>query len=200
MEASAGNKMGTLDGKTKKRWMGLKGGLIFEHLHSFSSTRLILTGLSHRVQLADLVLENRERQVELRQKVCYSSTATSMKDKNSDMWTGRGAALLLRAVACAEQTEGRRVDRGCCVAVVVPEHDSVHHPRVCKIVLARDAMTGHHKSLIQPQVPQIAGCECLLFVERPSVPHQVERQQEAQHADNKESNVDLWDKIRISHA
>lgn len=31
-------------------------GLIFQHLHSFSSTRLILTRLSDRVQLADLVL------------------------------------------------------------------------------------------------------------------------------------------------
>lgn len=45
--------------------------LIFKHLHSFASTCLILTGLSHRVQLADLVLEKKrgeEEQVKLRGK------------------------------------------------------------------------------------------------------------------------------------
>ena len=47
--------------------------LIFKHLHSFASTRLILTGLGHRVQLADLVLEKKrgkEEQVESREKGC----------------------------------------------------------------------------------------------------------------------------------
>lgn len=40
----------------------------------------------------------------------------------------------------------------------------------------------------------------LLSVERPSVADEVERQQEAQHAESKESNIDLEDNTRISHA
>lgn len=39
----------------------------------------------------------------------------------------------------------------------------------------------------------------LLFLERPSVADQVERQQEAQHADTEESNIDLEDNSTISH-
>lgn len=39
----------------------------------------------------------------------------------------------------------------------------------------------------------------LLSVERASVADEVERQQEAQHAESKESNVDLEDDTRISH-
>lgn len=34
----------------------------------------------------------------------------------------------------------------------------------------------------------------LLFFERPSIADKVERQQEAQHTDNKESNIDLEDR------
>lgn len=40
----------------------------------------------------------------------------------------------------------------------------------------------------------------LLFMECPSVADEVERQQEAQHADNKKPNVDLEDNTRISRA
>lgn len=40
----------------------------------------------------------------------------------------------------------------------------------------------------------------LLFLECSSVADQVDRQQEAQHADNKKSNIDLEDNTRISHA
>lgn len=39
----------------------------------------------------------------------------------------------------------------------------------------------------------------LLSVEHPSVADQVERQQEPQHAESKESNVDLWDNTRVIH-
>lgn len=35
-------------------------GFVLQHLHPLTSTRLILTGFSHRVQLANLVLENTE--------------------------------------------------------------------------------------------------------------------------------------------
>lgn len=53
-------------------------GLVFEHLHSFSSARLILTGLSYRVQLANLVLKTqRERQSE-RNKVCLEGETSSV--------------------------------------------------------------------------------------------------------------------------
>lgn len=38
--------------------------------------------------------------------------------------------------------------------------------------------------------------QLLLFIERPSVPDQVERQQEAQHAQCKESNIDLVENTR----
>lgn len=40
----------------------------------------------------------------------------------------------------------------------------------------------------------------LLSVERPSVADEIERQQEAQHTESKESNIDLEDDARISHA
>ena len=40
-------------------------GFILQHLHPFSSTRLILTGLSHRVQLPHLVLWRGRQRSEL---------------------------------------------------------------------------------------------------------------------------------------
>lgn len=35
--------------------------LIDQHLHAFAATRLILTGLCHRIQLAHLVLEEQDK-------------------------------------------------------------------------------------------------------------------------------------------